>query len=297
MEMSGIDLKDSDDWLFFFGEPFFEDIYKLVSLSVIDYDMNSLRAYNTELNHSIFNISNSKERNFVPLAFDAIHAQQNNNYLTIQPEIKEGLVRNAMSITEDWRLLLGQFRNYLQQKYLNSLEDQNFVLYYSATTFGDTGETQQKDVLLQEVLSDIDLAINKSNTIKFSINNDDYSTASKQLKESYYLLSGIGGPTQLLSSKIVKDYMKAGTAAIQESITITGVIGVIFLFIILAAPPLFWVWMWVNCLRRKGKFHHLNKIGWFLIIFLGYPFFPLGAIVYFFLEYRKRNKTGGRGLK
>lgn len=291
MEISDIELKNSDDWLFFFKEPFFEDIYELVSITGINKDLEFLRAYNTELDYRVLNISTSPKTDSVFLISKAIKSQQENNYLSVQPEIKEGLIKSIMSATEEWSSLLEQFRNYLQQKYSTNLEDQNFVIY-STTTIGYTGEAQVKNVLLKDVLSDIDLATNKSNAAKDYINNNDSSTASKQLEESYYLLFGIDGSVQWLISDIIGDYMmKAGTTVVvQKLVTVAGIVGIILLFIILVIAPLFWIWMWADCLKRKGKFNNLNKIGWFFIVFFGYPIFPFGAVVYFFTEYRKRDK-------
>ena len=300
MEISGIDLKDSEDWQFFFKEPFFEDIYHLASVSNINKNLDILRAYNTELNHSILSLSRSGDKNFVHLVFKAIRAQQDDNYIITQPEIKADLLSGIKSATENWLSLLEQLQGYLQQKYPDNLEDPNFVLYYGTTTIikGDTIETQEKNVLLKDVLYDIDSAINKSNATKYFINNNDFSTASKQLEESYLLLFGIGGSAQSLVADIVQDYRKSLTAAATATpISFTGIMGVVYLFIIFVIPPLFWVWMWVNCLRRKEKFRHLNKIWWFLIVFFGYPLLPVGAVIYFFVEYRKRNKISGRAIK
>ncbi|PIU61287.1 hypothetical protein COZ55_00470 [archaeon CG_4_8_14_3_um_filter_38_5] len=51
-----------------------------------------------------------------------------------------------------------------------------------------------------------------------------------------------------------------------------------FVFVIFSASML------INCFFR-GKFRHLNKILWLLIIIITWGF---GAVPYFFLEYRKK---------
>lgn len=47
----------------------------------------------------------------------------------------------------------------------------------------------------------------------------------------------------------------------------------------------FWVWMLVDCLRREGP-ADLDRVLWIVVIvFLK----PLGAAIYYFLEYRRRS--------
>ncbi|MEK6905784.1 MAG: transglutaminase-like domain-containing protein, partial [Nanoarchaeota archaeon] len=290
MEISDLDMKNSDDWLFFFDEPFYEYIYELISTKGINENLEFFQAYNTELGYQALNLSTSSPKaDSVFLISKAIKAQQENNYLSVQPEIEESLVKNIIGATENWPSLLEQFKHYLWQEYSYYFKDPDFILFDRTTTYG-TGEIENKNILLKDVLSNLDLAINKSNTVNYYLDQNNSHTAYMQLEGSYNAIFGV---TSSLISDIVRNYIQSNLAVKSLFRWNSSSIGFIaFLFIFMALAPLFWVWMWIHCLTRK-EFLHLKKIWWFLIVFFGYIFIPLGAILYFILEFRKRSKAEG----
>lgn len=55
-----------------------------------------------------------------------------------------------------------------------------------------------------------------------------------------------------------------------------------------------WVWMLIDCTRRR-RFNHANKAIWFIILVVGGPF---AMLPYFLLEMRKGMKMAGeRGIQ
>lgn len=293
LKISALDLKSSEDWLFFFKEPFYEDIYELESAAEINKDLEFLLAYNTELDHPVLNISKSQKADSVFLISKAIEAQQGNNYLSVQPKVKESIVKNIISATENWLSLLEQFKHYLGQEYSYYLKDPDFVLFDRTTRYG-TGEIENKKILLKDVQSNLDLAINKSNTVNYYLDQNNSHIAYMQLEESHNAIFGV---TSSLISNIVSNYIQKELAAkslFRWKPASVGFIAFLVIFMVLA--PVFWIWMWIHCLTRK-EFLHLKKIWWFLIVFFGYIFIPLGAIMYFILEFRKRNKISRRATK
>jgi len=64
----------------------------------------------------------------------------------------------------------------------------------------------------------------------------------------------------------------------------------IFILVILIVTIVFWTWMFVDCLKRSFD-NSTDKLVWVIVLLL---FYTPGAILYYFLVYRKQKHHESR---
>lgn len=286
LEGGRLTLKEGEDWDSLFNNHFFGDVHQLLSTSDINNQLSQLENYNQEIGQEIFTLAEKPQSSVVVTAQQALEAYQNDNYNQIRPKVQKVINEQLQAAATSFYLLAQKLQEYVERPSFT----QNTLLY----TVSHVDGVKQTNPTKTEVLQQINQTKKDMDSVKEQAHTGDYYTAVKILRDSYAATSW---NYSLLISDMVLSKIKSLILSFRFNWGTVSAIMMVLVFIILL--PIFWFWMCINCLVRK-EFRHLNKIGWFLIIFLicfPIPCIPIGATIYFFVEYRKRKALVNDSIK
>ena len=310
---------DEQEWFDRLSDPFFKDMYELVLTTGLRENLEEIGTYNRILNKSLFIVPSQSKTSPVAITSKSIQAYQNQEYSLVQQTVRTAIAKNLDSSFDSFISLSEKSRDYIQKEgELVSEQEQQFqeMLANNPGKISFSFKTRYQDVNgtfvpmnYSKVLDELDTIRNLASELKAALNPDNPSTVAGAFTKLFYnskltldewayrIVSDlVSGTTLVPESTETSAFTKQEAAPLTFLEEIIKWFFLIFLFALLILTPAFWLWMLIHCLIRK-EFRHLNKIGWFLIILFTSFFFLIGAILYFILEYRKRNKTGGRVKK
>jgi len=309
-----LEIKDEQEWTRFFPEPFFKDLYELVLSSNMKKYVEEFEVYNTIANESIFLLPSPSKRSSLVVTSQAIQAYKNKEYSSLRETVRKTSLDNLEASLSSFNSINKKIIDFLKKERKKEREQEQ---RFEEMTSGSQANTvlslkiryQEQNgtatrVNYSEIISQLETAFNHTQELNTTLDKNNPGKGAERFSEIFYnswftvdswaytLVSEIY-LSKFRSAETIPVPAEEQTAPLSFKEQITQWIIIIFLF---TAMPFFWLWMLIHCLVKK-EFRHLNKILWFFIIFLTPLFFLLGAILYFFLEYRKRNKIGGRIIK
>lgn len=281
-------LIEGKDWDSLFNDHFFGDIHQLTFTSEINNQLSQLENYNQGLGQQLFTLAEKPKTSVVITAQQALEAYQNNNYNQVRPKVQKVIKEQLQVAATSFSLLAQKLQEYVE----GPSSTQSMLLYGEGSQEGHKNPTQT------EVLQQINQTKKDMDFVKEQAQAGNYYTAVKSLVDSY---SSTSLNYLLLINDIavlkIKNLILSPENIFRFNWGTVSAAAIILVFIILL--PILWFWMWINCLVRK-EFRHLNKIWWFLIVFFicfPIPCIPIGAMIYFFVEYRKRKALVNDSIK
>ena len=278
IELGTLLLDAEEDWISLFKDRFFVDIYQLTFLSQINNQLSLLKAYNQGLEQQLFTLAEKPQTSVVVTAQQALEAYQKGNYPQIRPKVQKVIGEQFKAASTSFFLLAQKSQEYIESPYTHD----SILLHGTNLQEGEISPTKT------EVLQQINQTKKEMDLVEEQAQAGNYYTAANSMIESYFSTLEMYSYLipDMVSSKI-KTMIYSPKNIFRFNQGSVVFFGLTFFFMVL--PFFFWLWMWINCLLKK-EFRHLNKIIWFLIVFFAYILIPLGAIIYFFVEYRKRRK-------
>jgi len=283
LEGGRLTLKEEADWDSLFNDHFFGDIHQLLFTSEINDRLFQLENYNKGIGQEIFTLAEKPQTSVAVTAQQALEAYQNDNYNQIRPKVQKVINEQIQAAATSFSLLAQKLQEYVEGPSFTS----NSLLYGVDPLDG----VEQENPTKIEILQQINQTKKDMDFVKEQSDEGNYYTAVNSLRYSYATTSW---NYLLLVNDLVVDEVKTLILSPENLFRFNwgtvSAVAIVLIFVILL--PIFWFWMWVNCLVRK-EFRHLNKIWWFLIVFFicfPIPCIPIGAMIYFFVEYRHRKE-------
>ena len=267
-------ISEEKHWDYLSTNRFFPDIAQLISLSEANEIFYSLKKYNKEIGQEIFTVAEKPPISVKVTVQRALEAHLNDKYLQVRAEVQKVLAEQLQAASTSLTLLAPKLQDYIQGPYS---DDKSIILYNKIYRKGETNITNT-EVLLQINQTKKDMILVQEQT-----KAGDYYAAYNSLMGSY-------ASTFELYYLIINDMVNSEIQTTIYSIKnlLSFELGqMILIFVFMVIMPILWIWMSIHCLVRK-KFRHLNKIVWFLIVFLICFPVPVGAIIYFLVEFIRK---------
>ena len=269
-------IKGEETWNDLSSDHFFLDIAQLTSLSEVNEQFYSLEKYNQEIGQQLFTAAERPKTSVIITVQHALEAHLNDNYFQVRAEVQKVLAEQLQAASTSLTLLAPKMYDYIQGPYS---DDKSIIIYNKFFRKGEPGITHT-EVLLQinQTKKDMILVNEQTQAGNYYGAYNSLMSSYRSTFELYYLIindmANTGIHTTIYS---IKNMLRFETGQM------------ILIFVFMVIMPILWIWMSINCLVRK-EFRHLNKIAWFLIVFLICFPVPIGAIIYFFVEFIWRKK-------
>ena len=282
--IGGLLIRGKETWNDLSADHFFLDIYQLTSLYEINDQLSFLEKYNQGMGQQLFTVVEKPRTSVVVTVQRALEAYLHNNYPAVRAEVQKVIAEQLQFASSSFSLLMPKIQEYVESPY----SSRSMILHGTITINGE----QQKNPTPTEVLLQINQTKKEMDLVQEQARAGDYYNAVKTMIDSFYSTSGVY--PNLMS--------EAAMSAIQNTIyTVKNMLRfdlgrMILIFVVMVIMPILWIWMSINCLVKK-EFRHLNKIVWFLIVFLICLPIPIGAIIYFFVEFIWRKKPISDNIK
>lgn len=263
--------ENEEDWNNIFGDPFYRDIYSLVAISEIEDEIDSLQYYNDAFNYEIFKMPRLNRSDTSIAMNNAINAHKNKNYKKVEADVHKTISKDLKSSIEAVIILT----NLTQQEIGAPYNLTPIIDYFGINLTINQSETESR-------ISDAGDRLNRANEL-IEMGKDD-----EAINEFNTALSEMWPLFNRFKRNIIETSLNKRIPTNPELITaivlffITILLSFLFFFFIF----ILFIWMLIHCIINK-EFNHLNKFWWILIILF---IFVIGPILYFILEYLRRDK-------